>query len=82
MKMHPEHYAIMAAALDHIRPMIDAALPDYQSRGFSHKRYRWDAFRAAQIAGNSTRWQCDTLYPYLDDEHCDTALRHYFGVKS
>jgi len=82
MKMKPEHYATMAAALDAIRPLLDAAVEEYKARGLSEMRYRWDAFTRAQVAGNSTRWMCDVLYPYLNDAHVDSALRHYFKHKA
>jgi hypothetical protein len=78
MKIRPEHYATLAAALDSIRPKLESAVSEYKAAGMSDMRYRWDCFRAAKINGDSTRWQCDTLYPYMDDSHCDTALRHYF----
>jgi hypothetical protein len=35
------------------------------------RRYRWDLFHAARLAG----WACDTVYPYATDTHLDTALR-------
>lgn len=79
MKMLSAQYTIMAAALDHIRPAIDEAAPLYRAAGHSDKRFRWDCFRAAKIEGNSTAWQYRVLYPYLNDSHCDTALRHYFA---
>jgi len=35
------------------------------------KRFRWDLFHAA----GGTKFACDTLYDYLNDDHIDTALR-------
>ena len=37
----------------------------------SPMRYRWDLLHAAGL----TKWICDNLYPYLNDDHIDTALR-------
>lgn len=34
-------------------------------------RFRWDLFHHAGL----TRFACDSLYPYADDSHIDTALR-------
>jgi hypothetical protein len=34
-------------------------------------RDRWDALSAAGLIP----WVCSTLYPYLNDNHIDTALR-------
>lgn len=81
MKIQPAHYATLAAALDAIKTQLDTARVEYAARGLSDMRYRWDAFRAARVGGNSTQWLCSTLYPYLNDTHIDTALRHYFGHK-
>lgn len=43
-----------------------------------NKRYRWDLllYSTSKMYEPTTKWLCDTLYPYLDDEHIDTALRH------
>lgn len=35
-------------------------------------RMRWDILRAALPAN----WVCDNLYPYLNDQHIDSALKH------
>jgi hypothetical protein len=44
-----------------------------------NKRYRWDLFwyaqRVANPFGPSTKWVCDVIYPYANDDHIDTALR-------
>ena len=37
----------------------------------SPMRYRWDLTYAAGL----TKWICDNLYSYLNDDHIDTALR-------
>lgn len=40
-------------------------------------RYRWDLLWAAvdTPAFPTSKWVCDNLYPYLNDEHIDSALR-------
>jgi hypothetical protein len=82
MKMKPEHYKAIESGLNAISSDLDKAEHEYAERGLSDKRMRWDAFRFARINGDSTKWLCDTLYPYLNDEHVDSALRRYFGHKS
>jgi hypothetical protein len=35
-------------------------------------RLRWDILNSTKGA----RWICDNLYPYLNDTHIDSALKH------
>lgn len=53
--------------------MIDtpAGRAAYIANGLSDKRYRWDLCYHAGL----TPWICDTIYPYANDTHIDTALR-------
>ena len=69
MKITPTDYKYMA---DKMAPVM-AEHPFAQSAesGFSGKRWRWDAARAAGLIP----FFCDTLYKYCDDSHIDTALR-------
>lgn len=72
MKMTAEHY-------QHIKSEI-AQLP--RDRVLAHKalgmgkdpevRFRWDLLYAAKLTGP---WVSDNLYPYLNDDHIDTALK-------
>ena len=76
MKMKPEHFAQLAAAVQVVRqnnPGVSAAT--YAAKGLTEKRYRWDLLYACKIDGRSGNlWICD-LYSYLNDDHIDTALR-------
>jgi hypothetical protein len=68
MKMqtaHFDHIAEKIAALD--TPALRAA---YRDAGLSLKRYQWDVTWKAGL----TTYICDTLYPYLNDDHIQTAL--------
>jgi hypothetical protein len=68
MKMSKEHYAYLAekiGALD--SPYLRGV---YRNAGLSLKRYQWDV--AYQVG--LTAYICETLYPYLNDEHIQTAL--------
>lgn len=82
LKIKPTHYAEIAASLDAVADKVSAAKPEYQAKGWSDMRLRWDAFRFAKVGGNSTSWLCSNLYPYLNDAHIDSALRHYFSHKA
>ena len=70
MKMLPAHYEHIASTVEANMSMVP--LSQYTDQGYSAKRYRWDLTYASGL----TKWICDTLYPYLNDTHIDTALRH------
>jgi hypothetical protein len=68
MKMqsaHFDHIAEKIAALD--TPALRAA---YRDAGLSLKRYQWDVTWKAGLSA----YICNTLYPYLNDDHIQTAL--------
>lgn len=74
MKIKPEHYqhikvkiATIADKLPSHREVLksDPRVKDIE------KRLRWDAAYGAGL----TRFLCDEVYPYADDDHIDTALR-------
>ena len=69
MKIQASHYEHLAAA---VAPLDTAERrAAYVAAGLSDERYRWDLTYAAKLS----LWICDTLYPYLNDDHIDTALR-------
>jgi hypothetical protein len=72
MKIRKEHY-------DHLKNYMRVtyaqnieAINTYENLGLSPKRLRWDILWGAV----RSQWICTNLYPYLDDEHIDTALRN------
>jgi hypothetical protein len=68
MKMqtaHFDHIAEKIATLD--TPALRAA---YRDAGLSLKRYQWDVTWKAGLSA----YICKTLYPYLNDDHIQTAL--------
>jgi hypothetical protein len=72
MRILPEHAARMEAG---IRAAIATAGPARiaeHKASVSPERFRWDLLYAAGL----TRFVCDELYPYANDAHIDTALRH------
>lgn len=76
MKIKPEHFEKLVSGLAQIKPEI--AIPEYKAKNLSEARWKWDAFWASKIDGNSNAWQCKTLYPYLNDTHLETALNAAF----
>jgi O-methyltransferase involved in polyketide biosynthesis len=69
MKIQASHYEHLAAA---VAPLDTAKRrAAYVAADLSDMRYRWDLTYAAKL----TPWMCSTLYPYLNDDHIDTALR-------
>jgi len=69
MKMLQDHYDHLARE---IAPVAGKHIwEEYYKGKFSPKRYRWDMMRNAGLIP----FVIDTLYPYLEDSHIDTALR-------
>lgn len=74
MKIKKEHIDYMKHAIcaDSKAP----TLAEYTQKGLSAKRWRWDLLYRAKISA----WISDNIYPYADDTHIDTALRHITGT--
>lgn len=68
MKMQPSHFAHLQQALAPLD--TDFHRSRYAAAGLSTRRYQWDMVRHAGLMS----WLCDTLYPYLNDTHIQTAL--------
>ena len=49
----------------------------YKEKGLSTKRMRWDLLHRAKL----TPWMCANLYPYLNKDNIDTALRRITNTK-
>ena len=75
MKMLPEHYKHLKAAIDKQIELDPAMYENYMSRGLTHTRYNWDLLWRAKMGP----FVCSTLYTYLKDSHIDTALRKITG---
>ncbi len=75
MKIKPEHAARMKEAISKFSPDQVASHRRYiveEGRARDvEKRLRWDLSHQAGL----TRFICDDVYSYADDEHIDTALR-------
>jgi hypothetical protein len=71
MKIKPEHVEHMAAAMRATVAQVGPEKCAEFRQLVTPKRYRWDLARGAGL----TSFMCDTLYPYAEDKHIDTALR-------
>ena len=71
MKITPEHFDIMQAAINKVVAVHPVSEYRAANPEFSEKRIRWDYWRAAGLLA----FTCDTLYKYVNDDHIDTALR-------
>lgn len=83
MKIKPEHVEEMRAGfatwlaenpgLTQAHRASLQTLPRYQPNGDGDidKRIRWDVLRVSK----GSAWLCDSIYPYANDAHVDTALR-------
>ena len=83
MKIKPEHYAVLKAAIEpldkeeHRRAYRAGDFPRSASTKDVNMRYRWDLLYASKLKiGDSVGMRGDLpLYDYMDDTHIDTALR-------
>lgn len=75
MKIQPEHYAYIRDALAALGAETVNTTREFIAQEGKAKnpemRLRWDlSYRA-----NLSRWFCDNVYSYANDDHIDTALR-------
>lgn len=79
MKIKDEHYKQIVRGLESIEARLRFSMGEYQAAGHSTQRFMWDGLRSAKINGNSTKWICDELYTYMDDNHINSALRSAYA---
>ena len=78
MKMTTEHFTILEAAMN--KSMQEGAMLPFDTSEWTNMRFRWQWMHETKIDGQrSSAWVCDHLYPYLNDDHIDTALRRIAG---
>lgn len=79
MKIKPEHYNHIKRAISKVLAANPNAAERYEKGDFPRAsvakdrqiRFNFDLFRAAVPSA----WVCDNLYPYINDQHINTALR-------
>lgn len=69
MKIKPEHFEQMKKTI--LANSRAPTWPTYRNAGLSEKRWRWDIARQSGLIP----FLCETIYPYANDDHFDTALR-------
>jgi hypothetical protein len=73
MKMLKEHFDHIAAKISELDSPYQREV--YRNAGLSLKRYQWDITYQVGL----TAYICETLYPYLNDDHIQTALNRIIG---
>jgi len=79
MKIKDEHFAYLKTEIDAVLAKYPNMADEYENGRFhnAHKtkdlqtRFCFDILFGAGIS----KWVCDTLYPYMTDEHLLTALK-------
>lgn len=83
MKIKPEDYKVLEAAVLRVKEANPSAHDAYLAAGWSDKRYRWDLlWKSGLKIGDGAGMPGDLdLYAYANDDHIDTALRKITGTK-
>ena len=79
MKMKLEHYNHLKVEIDKVLIKYPKLLSEYQAGQYPranktrdvNRRFCFDILYGAGIS----KWVCDNLYPYLNDDHIYTALK-------
>ena len=78
MKMTKEHYKVLETRIKKIlKRKGEFMYREYKELGYSNKRYNWDLLYESGLCGFITH----KLYPYLNDDHINTALKKITGKK-
>ena len=70
MKIKREHFDHLKSEM--LKNSKAHLLQPYLKAGLSEKRWRWDWLYSTP---GLSKWICDNIYPYANDDHLDTALR-------
>lgn len=80
MKIKKEHYSHIKTEIEKVISIKGAEAVTAHKESLKtdsrvknlDMRFRWDLFNAACL----TRFTCDNVYSYANDDHIDTALRN------
>jgi hypothetical protein len=76
MKIHPVHLKVLLIAINQAKQCMEP-LEKYVQNGLTPKRWRWDLLWCAERCGFLPKhFVMNIIYPYCNDDHLDTALRH------
>lgn len=86
--MKQKHYNILKEEMQRVIAKYPTSHKDYQEKGLSDERWRWDLLEASRILllnehNCHGRFEIVELpvYDYLNDDHIDTALRKITNTK-
>ena len=74
MKISNEHYTLIKTAIIPLLPKIPGHREHVIAEGKFRDlelRIRWDVLHSVV----SSNWICANLYPYMNDDHIDSAMR-------
>jgi hypothetical protein len=79
MKIKPEHFEHLKTEIEAILSKYDRVVDEYEKGQFPRsekvkdlqKRFCFDVLYGAGLS----KWVCDNLYPYMNDDHLYTALK-------
>lgn len=77
MKIKPEHFDTLREIVTTADRTFPSIREEFEAGRLSAKRFRWDLL----FAGRGSSWVCENLYPYMNDDHLDTALRRITGTR-
>lgn len=76
LKIEYEHFRILSDAITEARRQCpERTLDAYRLQGLTPERWRWDLLWYCTAKILPRNWVGETLYPYLNDKHIDSALR-------
>lgn len=75
MKIQADHVEFIKNSINDFN--TPEALKYYRDQGLSDRRYRWDLLYKAGLS----KWLCDNIYQYANDDHIDTVLRKLTNTK-
>ena len=82
LKMKPEHFETMKAAIQEILDKNPGIAEEYMKAGLSWTRFAFDLMYAMAIDKMSgSQWVSKVIYPYMDDTHLKTALKQIVPQK-
>ncbi len=84
MKITKEHYDFLNKEINHVLIKYPNLVDEYENGHFARadrtkdlqKRFCFDLLYGAGL----TKWVCDELYPYMNDDHIYTALKNICPV--
>ncbi len=79
MKIRSTDLAVLKRAIHQAMQDNPTIASEYETRGLSSKRLRWDLLRLSSlnVFGDGIGTHGDlNLYAYLNDSHIDTALKY------